>query len=1022
MIPRRLARHSLKTRITLSTLTIFVIGIWVLTFYTSRLLLEDMERLLGEQQFSTVSLLAAEINQGLGDRLAALEKVSGRIPSAMLGNAAALQTLLDDGPILHSLFNGGVIAYRLDGTAIAEIPREAGRVGTNYMDIDTVATALRDGKSNIGRPVMGKKLNAPVFGMTAPIRDAQGTIIGALAGVVNLGIPSFLDQITTSRYGQTGGYLIVSKQARVIITATDRRRIMEPLPPLDAFPVIERFVRGYEGTTVWVNPLGKEVLQSVKGIPVADWYLAVALPTEEAFAPIHDMLRRMLLAAALLTLLAGGLAWWMLRRQFSPMLTAAQMLANQVESGHPPQPLSITREDEIGELIGGFNRVLGTLRERDLALKESEARFRQFFEKNSSVMLLMEPTTGGIVSANQAAAAYYGYPLEKLIGMVSSQINTLSLEESATQRQRAVSEECNYFQFQHRLASDEVRDVELYATPVVVAGKPLLHCIVHDITERRLSESKLHASEEKFAKAFRSNPMFITISTAAEGRYVDINESYLIKMGRTRDEVIGHTAHEIGLWKNPLDRQRAIDALHKNGRLKGFQAELCSKSGESMVCEIWGEPIDIDGQECVIWVADDITDKKRLESELDSHRHHLELLVQQRTEELTTARQMAEAANVAKSSFLANMSHEIRTPMNGIVGMANILKREGVTPKQAQRLDTIDKSAQHLLSIINDILDISKIEAGKLVLEEVPVAIGRLIANVTSILSEKAKVKGIRLLVQTEALPTNLTGDPTRLQQALLNYATNAVKFTETGTVTLRCIKLHEDLNSVRVRFEVEDTGIGIAPEAISRLFGVFEQADNSMTRKYGGTGLGLAITRRLVELMEGEVGVESTPGVGSTFWFVARLKKGVEAVATQPASVLDPEAQIRQRYAGRRILVADDEPINREVAQMQLEAVDLVVDTAEDGAEAVTLAQETTYAAIFMDMQMPNVNGLEATQQIRQLPGYGQIPIIAMTANAFAEDKVKCLEAGMNDFLIKPFNPDQLFAILLRSLIRHDG
>ena len=256
----------------------------------------------------------------------------------------------------------------------------------------------------------------------------------------------------------------------------------------------------------------------------------------------------------------------------------------------------------------------------------------------------------------------------------------------------------------------------------------------------------------------------------------------------------------------------------------------------------------------------------------------------------------------------------------------------------------------------------------------------------------------------------------------MLNYATYAVKFTETGTVTLRCIKLHEDLNSVRVRFEVEDTGIGIAPEAISRLFGVFEQADNSMTRKYGGTGLGLAITRRLVELMEGEVGVESTPGVGSTFWFVARLKKGVEAVATQPASVLDPEAQIRQRYAGRRILVADDEPINREVAQMQLEAVDLVVDTAEDGAEAVTLAQETTYAAIFMDMQMPNVNGLEATQQIRQLPGYGQIPIIAMTANAFAEDKVKCLEAGMNDFLIKPFNPDQLFAILLRSLIRHDG
>jgi CheY-like chemotaxis protein len=256
----------------------------------------------------------------------------------------------------------------------------------------------------------------------------------------------------------------------------------------------------------------------------------------------------------------------------------------------------------------------------------------------------------------------------------------------------------------------------------------------------------------------------------------------------------------------------------------------------------------------------------------------------------------------------------------------------------------------------------------------------------------------------------------------LLNYATNAVKFTDQGTVTLRALKQEETDDSVTVRFEVTDTGIGIAPEVMSRLFTAFEQADNSMTRKYGGTGLGLAITRRLAELMGGEAGAESTPGMGSTFWFTVKLTKSSEAAVAPTQTVVDAEAEIRQRYAGHRILVVDDEPINREVALMQLEFVDLVADTAEDGAEAVAMARKNSYSAIFMDMQMPKLNGIEATQEIRQLPGYQDTPIIAMTANAFAEDKAKCRAAGMNDFLIKPFNPAELFAILLRSLSQRDG
>ena len=417
----------------------------------------------------------------------------------------------------------------------------------------------------------------------------------------------------------------------------------------------------------------------------------------------------------------------------------------------------------------------------------------------------------------------------------------------------------------------------------------------------------------------------------------------------------------------------------------------------------------------------DETEIRKLNSDLEQRVRVRTADLEAANRSLTLAKTQADTANVAKSAFLANMSHEIRTPMNGIVGMANILRREGVTPKQAQRLDTIDASAQHLLSVINDVLDISKIEAGKLTLEEAPVVVSSLMANVSSILSERVKAKGIHLLIETEHLPHNLAGDPTRLQQALLNFATNAVKFTEQGTVTLRSLKQEETDESVLVRFEVTDTGIGIEPDVMSRLFNTFEQADNSMTRKYGGTGLGLAITRRLAELMGGEAGADSTPGVGSTFWFTVKLKKGDEKAASTE-TVIDAEAEIRKRYAGHRILVVDDEPVNREVAVMQLEAVDLVADTAEDGTEAVALAQENSYAAIFMDMQMPKLNGLEATKKIRQLPGYRDTPIIAMTANAFAEDKAKCRAAGMNDFLIKPFNPDELFTILLRSLSQRQG
>ncbi len=516
------------------------------------------------------------------------------------------------------------------------------------------------------------------------------------------------------------------------------------------------------------------------------------------------------------------------------------------------------------------------------------------------------------------------------------------------------------------------------------------------------------------------------ISTTLDGVIKSWNPGAEKVFGYTARETIGNSIQILIPPDRLAQEPEILSRIARGERIDHHETVRRRKDGRLIDASATISPI-LDREGKVIGasqIARDITGQKKSEAEIKRLNADLEERVRLRTTDLEIAnrslgqaKSAAEAANIAKSAFLANMSHEIRTPMNGILGMANILRREGATPQQAERLDKIDAAAKHLLSIINDILDISKIEAGKLVLAEAPVVMGSLLGNVVSILSERCKAKGIRLLVKNEPLPPNLVGDPTRLQQALLNYGTNAVKFTDAGAVTLRTVAQEETAEHVVVRFEVQDTGIGIAAEAMARLFTAFEQADNSTTRKYGGTGLGLAITRRLAELMGGEAGADSAPGVGSTFWFTVKLTKGTAAAAKQPGTEVNAETLLRQRFAGSRILVVDDEPINREVARIPLTSVDLRVDTAKDGAEAIAMAQGAIYAAIFMDMQMPNVNGLEATLKIRELSGYRHTPIIAMTANAFAEDRERCLEAGMNDVLIKPFDLDTLFATLLRAL-----
>ena len=978
---------------TVFTLAVFLISIWSLAFYASRMLREDMQRLLSEQQVSTVAFVAAEVDYELNERLRALDIVAASVNPAMLRNTAALQALLEQRPILQILFNGGVQVFRPDGTVIAELPLSAGRIGVNYMDREFLATALKDGKSTIGRPVMGKKLLAPVFGMTVPMRDRQGAVIGALMGATNLNMPNFLDRVSEGHYGKTGGYLLVSPQHRLIVTASDKTRIMEALPVSAIGPLIERRLHGQEGTEVFVNPRGVEVLSSAKVIPVAGWIAVATLPTEEAFAPIRAVQQRMLLATLFLTLLAGSLTWWMLRRQLAPMLATAKALATLSDTNQAPQPLPIARQDEVGELIGGFNAVVKTLQTREKALKESEERYRTLVEWSPEPFVVHQG--GKLIYANSASIKMFGAssaqdllgkPFLDLVHPDFRQIVLARIQTYIDHGTAAPMIEQKYLKL-----DGTVIDVEVQATSIAYDGQAAAHVSIRDITERKTKEDALRKSIA-FADSLSEAMPLPVFHKDASGRYTGCNSAFTRFVGRTKDEIVGKTVFEVSPQKFAKTyKDRDLDLLNDPIGTQTYESTVAQADGtvRDVIFHKARLADNAGNSSGIVGVITDVTELKQIHAK--QRQLEAQLRESQKMESLGT--------------LAGGVAHDFNNIVAAIIGNAE-LARQDVGPEHPaqQSLHEICKASVRAKDLVQQILAFGRRQT-----------LERKVISLVPVVQEAGKLlrstlpAGIDLDVQCDLDVPAVLADATQIEQVVLNLCSNAwhavLGLERAGRIEVR-LKPEVRGGLFFASLTVRDNGKGMDEATQNRIFEPF-----FTTKPLGeGTGLGLSVVHGILKEHEASIEVDSAPGNGSTFFILFPQAQASAQVAAVPA----PDAASTYGQGERVLYVDDDEAIVFLITRL-LERQGYRVSGYTDPREALAAvrARPNEFDLAVSDYNMPGMSGLEVARALKEIRV--DLPVALASGYITDELRTQAPAAGVSELIYKPNTIDDLCEAVAR-------
>jgi len=1144
-------RWPLRVKLMLVALVVACGGVWGFAFFALSTLQAELERDALEQSRVQALHLAADMDYRLADYQVRLQSTVAILDVRRINDIDYLHEFFARRLLFQQHFlPGGFLLISKDGEALGDYPPLPGRQGANYADREYFRQAMDQRRVWIGEPVRARKLKRPVVVLSVPVVDAQGEVQAVLAASLDLSAPEFLGvEMDPTGLGSTERYL-VSLNSDVILTTSDRARIMTALPKPGDSGIADLLRGGFEGMTISQNVQGIQKVYGITRLKQANWVFVQAVPTAVLFRPVHNLRQAFYLAAALVSLCILVAVYVMARRAIGPIEAAVRQLDAISAGTQPLAPVAEAGDPELRSLLTSFNRLVQTIDDHQHELLESEARLSESQRLAKLGHWRWNLQTDQHYWSEEIYRCYGRDP--KLPPAVYPEVQQYFTPESWQALSAAVQgaiTDGKPYQCDAEVVRPDGTHLWITARGVVLrdanGNVTEMHGTVQDITERKLSEERLQA----LSLAIEQSPASVLI-TNLDGSIEYVNEAFIRNTGFAREEVVGKNPKMLQSGKTP---QATYDALWETLRAgRAWHGELYNrrKDGSTYVDRATITPLrQPDGTVShYVAVQEDITEHKRQAEELSRHQLHLEEIVEERTAALTraknaaeivnstlrviltnapmavriarssdnrvifmnkayaelcnrseaeamlmdtrplyvnpgdldeinarlaqgemvlnqlvelhvpdrpempnlwvsgsymlidydgakavlawffdvtalqTAKDRAEAANIAKSAFLATMSHEIRTPMNGVLGMASLLKRSPLDERQRKFVDRIESSGQHLLAIINDILDFSKIEAGKVSLVEKDFLLSDMVNEAWMIIGDRAESKALKRVTNCQVCDRTVHGDKVRLLQALVNYLGNAVKFTDQGSITLSCRIVEESDTDCLVRFEVADTGIGMTEEQQARIFDAFEQADSSTSRKYQGTGLGLAITKRVAHLLGGDVGVDSRLGEGSTFWLTCRLGK-VTAQAAAPVlavPIASPDAVLNEAYRGSRILVAEDDPVNQMVIEAILEDAGMAVDIVENGKKAVERIAAADYDLVLMDMQMPEMDGLTATRVIRRMHDKAHLPIIAVTANAFDEDRERCLEAGMVDFIAKPYEPNLVFEKLLRWLGDH--